>query len=107
MFRKRNPHAAHPIMRKGGVHTQSKTGQRTRDHCQLLDEAAECLGEYLNRDESEDLVGDMKGERDAPFSFLIYIINSPVKAFLSGAKNEGATISCPFFNFGFCPTSII
>ena len=71
MFRKRNPHAAHPIMRKGGVHIQSKTGRRTRDHCKLLDEAAECLDQYLNRDESEKRVAEVKGERDAPFSFVL------------------------------------
>lgn len=56
MPKHRNPNALHPLMRKGGVHTQSKTGQRTRDHYKLLDEAAECLDKYLNRDESEDLV---------------------------------------------------
>ena len=71
MFRKRNPYAAHPLMRKGGVHAQSKTGQRTRDRSKLLDEAAECLDQYLNRDESENLEVEVKGERDAPFSFVV------------------------------------
>lgn len=83
----RNLHAAHPIMRKGGVHTQSKTGQRTRDNCKLLDEAAECLDEYLNRDESEKLVTEVKGERDAPFSFVDHITIVRLK-FLIGRKKR-------------------
>jgi len=67
----RNPYARHPLLRKGGAHIRSKTGQRSRDHYDLLDEAAECLEEYFQQKESDsdDLAGDMEREHDAPFSF--------------------------------------
>ncbi|MGH6820341.1 MAG: hypothetical protein ACREDU_05700, partial [Methylocella sp.] len=38
MAGKRNPHACDPIMRKGGAHVKSKSGQRHRSKDTLLDE---------------------------------------------------------------------
>ena len=92
----RNPYAAHPLLRKGGVHIRSKTGQRSRDHYRLRDEAAECLEEYFHRDEtdSDDLVGDVEGERDAPLSFwkikFNYSVNVPVSF---GKCHETSTVA--------------
>ena len=66
----RNPYATHPLLRKGGAHVRSKTGQRSRDHYDLLGEAAESLEEYFlqNTSDDEDLVGEKERELDAPFS---------------------------------------
>jgi len=52
----RNPCATNPLLRKGGAHTQSKTGRRSRDHYDLLE----------GHSEKE------KGEHDAPLSFCPY-----------------------------------
>jgi len=73
----RNPCANNPLLRKGGAHIRSKTGQRSRDHYDLLDEAAECFDEYQRHKKSEnyndsnkdDLLMEVKGEHDAPLSF--------------------------------------
>jgi len=63
----RNPCATNPLLRKGGVHIRSKTGQRSRDHYDLLDEADQFMDEY-----SENRMSDIKGkeekrEPEAPF----------------------------------------
>lgn len=42
MYRHRNPVAAAPILRKGGVHQKSKTAERTKARLQLKREAAAC-----------------------------------------------------------------
>ena len=82
----RNPCANNPLLRKGGTHIRSKTGQRSRDHYDLLDEAAECFAEYRRHKKSEidyepvkgddsetdDLLMEVKGEHDAPLSFIYY-----------------------------------
>jgi len=73
----RNPCANNPLLRKGGAHTRSKTGQRSRDQYDLLDEAAEYFDEYQRckrsdidiESEKDDLLTDVKGEHDAPLSF--------------------------------------
>ncbi len=74
----RNPCATNPLLRKGGVHIRSKTGRRSRDRYDLLDEAAECMQAYIRQrqpdNEAEDHLEEVKGERDAPFSFAGDII---------------------------------
>lgn len=81
----RNPYAMHPLLRKGGAHRRSKTGQRSRDHYDLLDEAAEYLNEYYLQKESEteDLVGEMERELNAPFSFCMEMSSDGVKPGIS------------------------
>jgi len=78
----RNPYARHPLLRKGGAHIRSKTGQRSRDHYDLLDEAAECLEEYFQQKESDsdELAVEMEREHDAPFSFK-GVSSQPVMVF--------------------------
>ena len=80
----RNPCANNPLLRKGGTHIRSKTGQRSRDHYDLLDEAAACFDEYRRHKKSEidyepvidyesgtdDQLIEVKGEHDAPLSFI-------------------------------------
>jgi len=69
----RNPCANNPLLRKGGAHIRSKTAQRSRDHYDLMEEAAECLEAYYAQRNAEIVSGDqeekVKGEQDAPFSF--------------------------------------
>ena len=74
------------MLRKGETHIRSKTGQRSRDHYDLLDEAAECFDEYRRHKKSEidyepvidyesekdDLLIEVKGEHHAPLSFINY-----------------------------------
>jgi len=72
----RNPCATNPLLRKGGAHTQSKTGRRSRDHYDLLDEAAQCMEAYIRQrqtdNEAEGHSEKEKGEHDAPLSFCPY-----------------------------------
>jgi hypothetical protein len=72
----RNPYANHPLLRKGGVHVPSKTGQRVRHRESLLDEVAEYMDEYFQESEleakSEDNIVKLEGEQDAPFSYVLY-----------------------------------
>ena len=66
----RNIYATHPLLRKGGAHIQSKTGQRSRDHLDLLDEAADYLEIYFQQQSDSDaLVGETEEEPMAPLSF--------------------------------------
>ena len=48
MFKKRNPYACSPIMRKGGVHWRSKSGARALLNRQLEDAIEEYLAEQDN-----------------------------------------------------------
>lgn len=45
MPQRRNRHACDPIMRKGGPHVRSRTGQRQQARHQLQDEADEIMEE--------------------------------------------------------------
>jgi len=68
------------LLRKGGAHIRSKTAQRSRDHYDLMEEAAECLETYYAQREaeidSEDQEERVKGEQDAPFSFFSVFFRS-------------------------------
>lgn len=72
----RNLYVMHPLMRKGGAHIKSKSGQRNRDRCHLNDEVSEYLDEYYDLDDSDPeyagMTGEMEGEHDAPSSFMMY-----------------------------------
>lgn len=73
-----NLYAMHPLLKKGGAHTRSKSGQRSRDRNDLADEAAEYLEEYLqlkeSNSESDDLINKVEREQDAPFSLGICML---------------------------------
>lgn len=56
MPKQRNPFACSPIMRKGGVHRQSKTGQRRSNKNKLLDEVDEYLDE-LEQTQKNRIIG--------------------------------------------------
>ncbi len=63
----RNPVAQSPLLRKGGVHTESKTGQRVRDRMKVssaIDEWAEEIEDRL--DQSENV-----GSNGSPFSWVV------------------------------------
>ena len=80
----RNPCANNPLLRKGGAHMCSKSAQRSRDHYDLMQEAAECLEAYYAKGEPDADVDDhelrIKGEQDAPFSFLSVFFRSYIQA---------------------------
>lgn len=77
----RNRYACHPLLHKGGVHLESKSGKRSRDRQSLLDEVNECLEERdfekltLNRKEKgspSDLLGIRTSAKPhQPFIFVI------------------------------------
>ncbi len=56
MTKRRNPFACAPIMRKGGMHIQSKTGQRRSNKNKLLDEVDEYLDE-LKQTQKNRIIG--------------------------------------------------
>jgi|GEM_PF-2254926 len=81
----RNPYACHPLLRKGGPHIKSRTGQRRRVKDNLLDEADEYMLERLkdtdkstilldneNGDLSESSTEQDQGGVKPPFLFIQY-----------------------------------
>lgn len=60
----RNPLACSPLLRKGGIHTQSKTGQRTRAKLNVEDE----INEW--RDEQAFITKLETHQSDSDESFL-------------------------------------
>ena len=76
----RNLYVMHPLMRKGGAHMSSKSGQRSRDRFALRDEVAEYLDEVdqspVDDPDIDDLTGNSRGEHDAPLSFFAVYLHS-------------------------------
>ncbi len=60
----RNPVAQSPLLRKGGVHTESKTGQRVRDRMKV----SSAIDEWL--EEIEDKLDQSKNEGSNGSPFL-------------------------------------
>ncbi len=72
--RTRNPVAASPLLRKGGVHIQSRTGQRVRYRLQTqsaIDEWLEELEDSITRNKG-------KGSKGSPYLYSIRYCNSNV-----------------------------
>ena len=56
MPRRRNPIARSPLLRKGGVHKKSKTGQRVRARLTTRD----AMDEWQEENQEEQLNGEQK-----------------------------------------------
>ncbi len=62
----RNPVAQSPLLRKGGVHTESKTGRRVRDRIKL----ASAIDEWLDETEGQLDQGNNEGSSGSPFLWV-------------------------------------
>lgn len=62
----RNPYACHPLLRKGGPHIKSRTGQRHQVKEKLMDEADEYMQDRLSHSD-QDII--LKAKNDDPDSF--------------------------------------
>ncbi len=73
--RTRNPVAASPLLRKGGVHIQSRTGQRVRNRLQTQS----AIDEWLEESEELSITRNKgKGSKGSPYLYSIRCCNSNV-----------------------------
>ena len=63
----RNPVAQSPLLRKGGAHQVSKSGQRGRSRMAL----SSALDEWFEDYNDETNSGDKNGEQSSPYSFWL------------------------------------
>jgi len=63
----RNPVARSPLLRKGGAHIKSKTGQRVRARLSTNSAINEWQEEWIDDFENENEIEENKGSTDSPF----------------------------------------
>lgn len=64
----RNPVARSPLMRKGGAHAQSKSGQRSRQRLSTLSG----IDDWLDELDTSQKQADKKGSNSSPFSLYCH-----------------------------------